>query len=113
MKTLSLKFQIASVTILSAIVGAVAAQVLPGAVFSLRDFLFEASLSPQDRLALDQLEHVAGRCSAAFMDFRDSLGFHTWRLSYDLVVLLVVLGAAVVMGLVAWGLAGRLTRPLG
>ncbi|MFM8821132.1 MAG: sensor histidine kinase, partial [Phenylobacterium sp.] len=39
-------------------------------------------------------------------------GFHTWRLSYDLVVLLVVLGAAVVMGLVAWGLAGRLTRPL-
>ncbi|MFN7303490.1 MAG: sensor histidine kinase, partial [Phenylobacterium sp.] len=49
---------------------------------------------------------------AAFMDFRDSLGFHTWRLSYDLVVLLVVLGAAVVMGLVAWGLAGRLTRPL-
>lgn len=96
MKTLSLKFQIASVTILSAIVGAVAAQVLPGAVFSLRDFLFEASLSPQDRLALDQLEHVAGRCSAAFMDFRDSLGFHTWRLSYDLVVLLVVLGAAVV-----------------
>lgn len=112
MKTLSLKFQIASVTIFSAIVGAVAAQVLPGAVFSMRDFLFEASLSPRDRLALDQLEHIAGRCSAAFMDFRDSLGFHTWRLSYDLVVLLVVLGAAIVMGLVAWGLAGRLTRPL-
>ncbi len=56
MKTLSLKFQIASVTIFSAIVGAVAAQVLPGAVFSMRDFLFEASLSPRDRLALDQLE---------------------------------------------------------
>ena len=55
MKTLSLKFQIASVTILSAIVGAVAAQVLPGAVFSLRDFLFEASLSPQDRLAAIQV----------------------------------------------------------
>ncbi|MCA6299050.1 MAG: HAMP domain-containing histidine kinase [Phenylobacterium sp.] len=108
----SLKAQIAAFALLTSFGGALATAYLPRMVFDLRDALFEASLTVNEREQLRQVEATQGHCGPGYQQLRDALGFDVWRLNYDLVLIVVVLAAGTAMAGLAWVLAGRISAPI-
>jgi two-component system sensor histidine kinase AdeS len=107
-----LKVQIALLAGAVAIAGALATSVLPEAVYSVRDLLFEASLPEAARARLHAARLLSGACGPGYDALRSELGFDAWRLNYYWVVVALGVGAALLTAVLAWRAAARVASPI-
>ncbi|MFY7857320.1 MAG: sensor histidine kinase [Rubrivivax sp.] len=110
--SLPLRVQIALLAGVIAIAGALATSTLPGAVYALRDALFEASLTEPARAQLRAAEAQFGSCGPGYDTLRSQYGFDAWRLNYHLVVGVLGLSSALLMAVLAWWAAARVASPI-
>lgn len=109
---LSLKAQIAGLTIVVAVVSALGATLGPHQLFRFRNTLFLESLAPGDRARLEALQKAVGPCSPQIAALRRELGFERWALDYSMIVVLLVALVALGTAALAWFLAKRVSAPI-